>query len=51
MYLMAKNWLGRTRKISVWMWALLCLVLLTIFPLPGKRLCWFAEKASSGLKA
>ncbi len=31
MYLMAKNWLGRTRKVSVWMWALVCLVLLTVF--------------------
>jgi uncharacterized protein YjiK len=31
MHLMAKNWLGRTRKISVWMWVLLCLVLLTVF--------------------
>jgi hypothetical protein len=31
MYLMAKNWLSRTRKASAWMWALLCLVLLTVF--------------------
>lgn len=31
MYLLAKNWLGRTRKTSAWMWALLCLVLLTVF--------------------
>ncbi|HBN9861363.1 TPA: SdiA-regulated domain-containing protein, partial [Pseudomonas aeruginosa] len=31
MYLLAKNWLGRTRKASIWMWTLLCLVLLTVF--------------------
>jgi uncharacterized protein YjiK len=31
MYLMAKNWLGRTQKTSAWMWALLCFVLLTVF--------------------
>ena len=31
MYLLAKNWLGRTRKTSAWIWALLCLVLLTVF--------------------
>lgn len=31
MYSMAKNWLGRTRKVSIWMWALLRLVVLTVF--------------------
>lgn len=31
MYLMVKNWLGRARKTSVWIWTLLCLMLLIAF--------------------